>query len=294
MCQIFWCPREAPSRELLLEANKCNPHGIGFAWVEGGRVSWDKGYEEKRVNEAIDSFLEKPFPKAIHFRLATHGGRGMEMTHPFTITRLSRPELRGRTSAVLFHNGVWTHYDDMILQGVLAGTIPKQALQYPVSDSRGMALLCGNFGENVLDLMDMKGEKVLILRGDGSSLRWGTWHSYTDGMDSKDYEEWWMRDDKDAPWFHSNVYLSKKEKEESKNKWRSGGTNYNSNKETPSGKETQLTLPCKESESEKATSSGVVEGKIVSCPDRLSYLDADYEEVQRYIALWEGGTDAYN
>lgn len=284
MCQVFYCPRGAPGRDLLWEANRANPHGIGFAWSENGRVSWSKGYDGNRFEEAVELFDGKPFPKAIHFRLATHGGKEMDMTHPFTITRLSRPELSGRTNSVLFHNGVWTDYDEHIIRGVMSGTIPKGVLNSSLSDSRAMAILAGNFGERILDLVNLSGEKVLILRGDGSSLRWGTWYSLDDDDDrptrSGYRDSWW--DDQwtaevDTDFYYSNRFLRKEDREAYKKKMRE-----------------------KKSSSGKAGSGNVVVmGNTAPVRtnrkphEKGSYLSADHEAVQAHIQGWEGGTDAH-
>ena len=271
MCQIFWCPRDVPSLDILWEANRANSHGIGFAWVEQGRVNWSKGWDEKKFNEATAEFLTKPFPKAIHFRFATHGGGGMDMTHPFNVTRLSRPDLTGRSSSVLFHNGVWTDYDQHVLSGVIAGTIPKKALNYELSDSRGMALLAGNFGERILDLMDLTGEKVLIMHGDGTSVRYGTW--YQDG--EKDEDEWyaWVNnrggvvEREDTGWYHSNMHLSLESKKRYKARMEAKG---------------------KSSGGTQTSSSGTQTSSAHSVLPKGSYLSSDYEEVQAHLKTWEG------
>jgi hypothetical protein len=272
MCQVFYCPREVPSRDLLWEANRANPHGIGFAWVENGRVNWSKGYDDRRFEEAAELFESKLFPKAIHFRLATHGGKDMDMTHPFTITRLSKPELSGRTASVLFHNGVWTDYDDHIIRGVMSGTIPKGALNHNMSDSRAMAVLAGNFGERILDLMNLDGEKVLILRGNGSSVRWGTWYdieSEGDYTRSGYIDAWWEKDLSldDAGFYYSNRFLRKEEKERWKKQM----------KEKNSGKGNVVMM------------GNTTEVKTNRKPvEKGSYLDADREAVQAHIEGWEG------
>jgi hypothetical protein len=246
-----------------------NPHGIGFAWVENGRVEWSKGYDSDVFASAIEEFESKPYPKAVHFRYATHGGKEMDMTHPFNMTKLSKPTLTGRSNSVLFHNGVWTDYDGHILTGIMSGSIPKQVLQWEMSDSRAMAVLAGNFGERILDLVDLTGEKVLLLKGDGSSIRYGTWYSGTKEDDNDDMSAWWDKgigktESEKAGWYHSNMHLTEKAKKAT----RSGMTVV----ESREGNAIVL------SETTKKSANSVL--------PKGSYLSGDYASVQEHIRVW--------
>ena len=273
MCQIFYCPRDVPDEEILKEANVCNPHGIGFAWVEDGRVQWDKGWGDSQVETAMEMFLSKPFPKAVHFRYATHGGYSLDMTHPFNVTKLSAPALTGKSNSVVFHNGVWTDYDGILLKGIVGGTIPRKVMNTPMSDSRAIAVLAGNFGEGFLDLLDFSGEKVLLLNGDKRAIMYGTWY---DGDGPKDKPDW----------YHSNWVLTKTQKTDRKKKHESAYSH--------------LGVAC-----EAAKENGHTSGKSAySSTERVipfngttvfprkesgSYLTKDYEEVQIALDEWERG-----
>ncbi len=172
MCQILFSKEANPPREAIFDANTMNKDGFGFAWVEGGNVRWDKGYESGELNAALmDRYLALPFPKAIHFRLATHGGVIPELTHPFPIKRGVPHDLAGTAKAVLFHNGIWHDYDDRLREGILAGVLNPNILQGGMSDSRAMAVLAQRFGEDFLDLLSLGSNKVLVLRSD-------TWYTY--------------------------------------------------------------------------------------------------------------------
>jgi hypothetical protein len=253
-----------PSNHLLNEANKCNPHGIGFAWVENGRVKYDKGWQDSQIDHVIKVFSEKPYPKAIHFRLATHGGRSMEMTHPFPITKLSAPSLAGTTSSVIFHNGVWTDYNGLLIKGIVGGTIPKKVMSTPMSDSRAMAVLAGNFGEDFLDLLDFTGEKVLLMKGDGQYYSYGHWY---DGDPDENPDE------KRPTWYHSNSWLSKAAKDESKKKTRSGYYNDWD----------------KEKKKDKKVVPFKVETESTYGGDpSQTYLNMDREEVEAQLRQWNG------
>lgn len=172
MCQILFSKTANPPREAIFDANEMNKDGFGFAWTEGNVVKWDKGHEAKDLSKALmDRYLALPFPKAIHFRLATHGGVIPELTHPFPIKRGVPHDLTGSAKAVLFHNGIWHDYDDRLREGILAGTINPNVLQGGMSDSRAMAVLAQRFGEDFMDLLSLGSNKVLVLRHD-------TWYTY--------------------------------------------------------------------------------------------------------------------
>jgi len=175
MCQLLYSETANPPRQALVDANMMNSDGFGYAYVDEGKVHYSKGFTTKQLSDAaIDAYLDLPFPKAIHFRLATHGGRGANLTHPFPLKRGVPHDLKGSAPAVLFHNGVWHAYDDRLLDGVLAGTINPNILRGGLSDSRAMAILAQRFGEEFLGLLTLGFNKILILRADGSS-QFGSW-----------------------------------------------------------------------------------------------------------------------
>lgn len=171
MCQILFCRSGNPPKEVLEFANERNPHGFGYAWTDDKVVHWKKGFEAKQFEDKIQDFLDKPFPKAIHFRLATHGGISAELSHPFPIKRGNPLALEGEAKSVLFHNGVWNTWDDRLREAIFAGAINPNVLRQPMSDSRAMAILCQRFGPDILDLLEVTHQKVLVLMHD-------TWYKY--------------------------------------------------------------------------------------------------------------------
>lgn len=125
-------------------------------------------------DEFIEQYFALPFPKAIHFRLATHGGKIPQLTHPFPIKRGNPHDLKGKAKAVLFHNGIWHAYDDRLREAVLGGTLNPNILSGGMSDSRAMAVLAQRFGEDILDILNLGQNKVLVLRED-TFYRYGSW-----------------------------------------------------------------------------------------------------------------------
>lgn len=174
ICQILFSETANPPNEVIKYANKNNSHGFGFAYVKGNKVVWDKGYAESQLEEKLEYYLSLPFPKAIHFRLATHGGISSEMCHPFPIKRGVPHALDGEADSVLFHNGIWHSYNDRLRECIFAGTLNPNVMKGGMSDSRAMAVLCQRFGENILDILDIDNQKVLVLRYD-TWYRYGNW-----------------------------------------------------------------------------------------------------------------------
>lgn len=89
-----------------------NPDGAGIARISKDNTCILKGYMDLEtlwtdLNQMQDEML------ILHFRLATHGLKSQEMTHPFIIS----PDLQEATSIytttnkpVLVHNGIISHY----------------------------------------------------------------------------------------------------------------------------------------------------------------------------------------
>lgn len=176
MCQILFSSEKNPPSEAIVHANESNKDGFGYAWVQDGNVHWSKGYEAKDLTtELVDAYLALPMPKAIHFRLATHGGTLPQLTHPFPLKRGVPHDLKGAAKAVLFHNGIWHQYDDRLRDAILGGTINPNVLKGGMSDSRGMAILAQRFGDEFLDIVGLQTNKVLVLKHD-DWVTYGSWN----------------------------------------------------------------------------------------------------------------------
>ena len=175
MCQILYSDSTNPPKDAIVDANHMNQDGFGYAWVQDKTVKWSKGFsKEELTDDVIEYYLSLSFPKAIHFRLATHGGKTQELTHPFPIKRGVPHDLQGEAKAVLFHNGVWHEYDDVLRHAILSNSLNPNCLKGGMSDSRAMAVLAQRYGIDFLDLLNLSGQKVLILAANGTT-RWGSW-----------------------------------------------------------------------------------------------------------------------
>ena len=102
MCVAIYRPMgvHIPRRRLKSCWNG-NPHGAGFMYTDGQKLNICKGYMtfKKFYHAYRAAVIANPkVDFVIHFRYATHGSRGAEMTHPFRISRYTG----------FVHNGILT------------------------------------------------------------------------------------------------------------------------------------------------------------------------------------------
>lgn len=97
MCLIAFVPKgKRLSRDVIDNANKVNPDGIGVMSAQGV----EKFYGNKQLKRArnyINVLADGGIPHAVHWRYATHGSRGLALCHPFKLPN---------AEAYLMHNGV--------------------------------------------------------------------------------------------------------------------------------------------------------------------------------------------
>jgi hypothetical protein len=106
--------------------------------------------------------VQKPF--VIHFRIASVGGKDKSLCHPFPIEKDVPLKLKGKSKhGVLFHNGTWTEYKEIIQIACLRAGI--KVPDGKISDSRIMAWLAHNFGVNFLQ--SITGQKMTVLTPKG-------------------------------------------------------------------------------------------------------------------------------
>jgi predicted glutamine amidotransferase len=129
MCLIIHADTAHPQDKEITAAAAHNRDGIGVAYYnpQTTLVEWIKGLD---ATQAIEAKKNLPLPAIYHFRLATHGGTSPLLCHPFPITRNVGITTRGEAREVLFHNGIWTHFNQFVKKARLRGA---------VSDTRIMA-----------------------------------------------------------------------------------------------------------------------------------------------------------
>lgn len=162
MCVIFNCTDEFPKFEHLVSAEQMNPHGAGIAWVDNKVVKFQKGIDAKTINKMIKSGKVK-LPCIIHFRIGTCGGLGKGLTHPFQICKDTNLNLSGEGIDCLFHNGIYTNWQDKFMKLMI-----KKGIKIPKgkwSDSRFLAFMASYHGKDILDLFE--GQKISVLTPNG-------------------------------------------------------------------------------------------------------------------------------
>ncbi len=126
-----------------------NPHGAGYMYARGGKVTIHKGF--MNLKEYINAIRSEGFTSedsvVYHFRISTQAGVNPEMTHPFPLSnqraRMRALDLTCRCG--IAHNGIIrmttdptnTQYSDtaIFITDYLTGMIRKAA------DLRNQALL---------------------------------------------------------------------------------------------------------------------------------------------------------
>lgn len=136
--------------------NATNPEGVGIAYrdeVNKERVvRWKKGMTLAEAKPLIEKV---PMPFALHFRIASCGGKTQDLTHPFPIEKEVRLDLEGVTKGfVLFHNGHWHSYLDKGLEATIKNRVKVPEGRW--SDTRVMAWLAHLHGHGVLEFINEK------------------------------------------------------------------------------------------------------------------------------------------
>jgi hypothetical protein len=143
MCVILVCPAKIrPDRETLEACHKANPHGVGVAWREDDRVRWSKGLEPDELEPLIAGLSGEI---VIHFRWASVGEVTPKLCHPFPITASATTRLTGHARAVLFHNGTWGDWREMLRR------MPRGRVGGVLSDTRVAASLVDLAGSDTLE-----------------------------------------------------------------------------------------------------------------------------------------------
>lgn len=166
MCVII-ATYKKPSLKLLQQAESANLDGGGMAWLADGKVHWKKGITALEIH-ALTKELEPPF--ICHFRIATIGGTGKGLTHPFPIG--GGVALEGKTKgAVLFHNGHYRDWEERVFSNLANDVYPSG----PMSDTRAIAWLSKSWGVNWLDLIAGNSNKFAVLHANGRIDYHGHW-----------------------------------------------------------------------------------------------------------------------
>lgn len=159
MCILAVADKAFPSLETLQRMEAHNPDGGGIAWLEGDQVRWIKGINAEQMAQL--NYL--PLPVVLHFRMATVGGKSKKLCHPFPATKEAEVALSGVAPAVVFHNGHWEGWEEMLKFSLRVAHTNRP--NGPWSDTRALACIAGLGGKRCLSLVGV--EKVIHFSAKG-------------------------------------------------------------------------------------------------------------------------------
>jgi hypothetical protein len=152
MCVIICGRRTKPSLEMLNKCENANGDGIGVAWAgDDGLAHYRKGI---KVDEAHALIQAAPRDWVAHFRLATVGGDGDLLCHPFPVEKDATLAVEGSSKYLLFHNGHWSSWELSVDKVEVA--INEERPRGIWSDSRGVAWMAHHAGKAILNLVPGK------------------------------------------------------------------------------------------------------------------------------------------
>jgi len=164
MCIIIYKPAGiALFPEVIKNSFENNKDGAGFAYVEDGKITVEKGFFTLKAFE--DAY--KPHEKKqalLHFRIKTHGDYSEENCHPFQIT----------TNTIFAHNGIIYRmpYDEHKSDTVLFNELVLQNLvriygKRILFDSVFRGILEGYTMNSKLVFLDNSGKFAIVNEKDG-------------------------------------------------------------------------------------------------------------------------------
>jgi hypothetical protein len=154
MCLLSICNTRHFTDDEFKTAFEKNDDGVGFGWIEKGKIKFRKGFMDKEVALAkYRNFCEKNiFPYILHFRLGSP--TVPELTHPFIISENSELLLKSNNAnGLLFHNGIISGWEGKLFSLLCSmDHIPKGEW----SDTRMLAIAINKLGEGIIDFVNGK------------------------------------------------------------------------------------------------------------------------------------------
>lgn len=170
MCVIFTVqPGATLTEEEISAAGLMNSDGWGIAWPEKQNdgetlVRWIKGLPTESVFD-ITKHLESSTYIA-HARLATAGGDSEGLTHPFPVTSRVGLATEGLAKRVLFHNGHWMEWEDILKAIMQVKQLEGSEDDIPDgiwSDSRLLAFMLARYDLKEVEKAFARAGKVAVL-----------------------------------------------------------------------------------------------------------------------------------
>jgi len=169
--------------EILKSAESMNPDGNGYATLINGKVVFEKGISIESIWKKIQD-KEIVSPCIIHCRITSIGRTTPSLCHPFVVNESSDNKMNGTiksTETVLFHNGTFTGYKDLVLQTAMGSG--RQLPKGDMSDTRGIAFVLQTLGTQALEYIDTGFNKFATLNAKQGLVKYGSWVD-VDGISS--------------------------------------------------------------------------------------------------------------
>jgi len=198
-----------PKLETLKEAENLNSHGGSIAWLEKGKINYQKGLKAKKINKIINKRLIPNGVKTaiIHFRIASVGNVNPKLCHPFPISKEVKTDLKVENSKfdVIFHNGTVSNWEKMLIDSIQKN--PAKIPQGELSDSRVIAFLLNRHGHGIIKDSVMNKFSILTKKG---IVKYGSWVKVGDNDCSNDYfvkkTSTFSKWDEDDSWYGGGYY----------------------------------------------------------------------------------------
>jgi hypothetical protein len=187
MCVIMCFEDQFPTMDMLQNAEDINPHGGGMSWInKDGDVQWMKGrHMTPKIVMKMIKEGKIQLPIIIHYRIATHGAVNDMLCHPFPLGKKAVNQEQGITKeGVMFHNGVWTDYNEYAIKLCMNRNI--NIPDGDMSDSSIMAWIASHVGHNFLHFTE---EKVITMTPKGITRYGEGWVEVNKVTCSNDYFE---------------------------------------------------------------------------------------------------------
>lgn len=189
MCVIFTVEKDACLTEDEIEAaGIANEDGWGISWPEKQKdgamlVRWIKGLDTDEVWPLVKCLKNVPY--VAHARLATAGGDGGRLTHPFPITGKVGLATEGVAKQVLFHNGHWDKWEDVFDGLVAIKQFEDRMHEIPDgewSDSRLLAYLYSRYTKKAVLKAFLDAGRVVVMTQNETLMYGGKFTEMREGV----------------------------------------------------------------------------------------------------------------
>lgn len=227
MCVIVFKPVgvELPRKEILEACSRKNSDGMGYMVPLDGKVVGRKFLKLEELEAEVRQ-IHASRPVVLHFRLATHGGKGREDCHPFPFPFSKREDLfmtSWQAQMGVMHNGVLSGYGESCSMKYEAGVTEwdsdrrqyvyvdktketerrlsdtQEFLCYLAADRRLRSRVV-NLDAPTLKLLDLATyDRWALMNGNGKVRRIGSWEQKDGVWYSNMYWESWVRKEPVVP-----------------------------------------------------------------------------------------------